>query len=155
MLLVLLFLAQLASGEFERLYLDGLAAAREASAAGGSPDSLAPVRRAVAVLEQHRGPRAEIAVYVLRAAAAAAQSERDEMSLLIEHAVRLESVQLEAGEAGLPGVTAHEAAGDLWLRVHGYEQARQAYERAAARVGLTPRIRDSLATVCARVACYG
>ena len=45
---------------------------------------------------RRHGP-AEIATYVLRAAADAAQDERDEMALFLAHAVELERVQLDAG----------------------------------------------------------
>jgi hypothetical protein len=82
---------------------------------------------------------------------AAAQSERDELSLLIEHAVSLETTQKTAGLAVAPIVTAHEAAGDLWLQVYRYDDARRAYLLAAERIGLTRRIRLGLARTAARM----
>ena len=42
-------------------------------------------------------------------------------------------------------MTAHEAAGELWLRVYRYEDAKRAYERARAVIGSTPRIESGLA----------
>jgi tetratricopeptide (TPR) repeat protein len=135
-------------------YLRGLAAAREAYRQGGSPDSLAPVRLAVAALDAraHLAPAlAATARAVVLAAAAAAQSERDEMALLLEHALRLENVQIEAGQPLLPVVTAHEAAGDLWLQVHRYEDANRAYQQALARVGPLPRVTLGLARSSARL----
>jgi hypothetical protein len=135
-------------------YLRGLIAAREAYRQGGSAESLEPVKKAAAVLEARaaaRPGRAEIARVVLLAAAAASQSERDEMALLIEHAVSLEALQLAAGQPGAPGVTAHEVGGDLWLQVHRYDEARQFYRRAAERLGATPRIRLGLARTAARL----
>lgn len=48
-------------------------------------------------------------------------------------------------------VTAHEVAGDLWLQVHRYDDARRAYERARNRVGVTPRVTLGLARVAARL----
>lgn len=135
-------------------YLRGLAAARAAYAAGGSPESLEPVKRAVAALDALDaglpGP-AEVSRFVLMAAAASAQSERDEMALLLEHALRLEAIQLAAGQPGAPAVTAHEAAGDLWLQVHRYEEARRAYDTAAGRVGRTPRVVLGLARTASRL----
>lgn len=135
-------------------YLRGLVAARAAYAAGGSAVSLEPVKQAVAALEA-RGGRArgiaEVARYVLEAAAAAAQSERDQLTLVIEHAMQLERIQLEAGQGGAPGVTAHEAAGDLFLQVHRYEDARRYYERAATQLGPTPRTRLGLARTAIRL----
>jgi hypothetical protein len=135
-------------------YLRGLIAAREAYRQGGSPESLAPVRLAVAAIDAraHLAPAlAAAARAVLLAAAAAAQSERDEMALLLEHAVRLENVQIEAGQALLPVITAHEVAGDLWLQVHRYEEASRAYQQARARVGQLPRVALGLARSSARL----
>jgi len=133
-------------------YLRGLVAARGAYAAGGSPESLEPVTQAIEALEA-RGANtpglAQVAKYVLLAASAAAQSQRDAMALWLEHAVQLERIQLEARQR-LPGATAHEVAGDLYLQVHRYDEARAAYERAAARLGMTPRIRAGLEQAAAR-----
>ena len=140
-------------GEVAAVYVRGWGAARDAYAAGGSPVSLAPVTEAIARLDMlatGAGP-AQIAAAVLRAAAAAAQSERDEMAVLIEHAIGLEALQLAANQPGAPVLTAHEAAGDLWLQVHRYEEARRAYERAAARLGATPRVTLGLARAAVRL----
>jgi hypothetical protein len=135
-------------------YLKGLAASREASRRGGPEEALRPVREAAAVLERlskgSRGP-AQIAGFVLMAATAAAQSERDEMALYLRHAVDLETVQLGAGQRGAPLLSAHEAAGDLWLQVHRYDDARTAYQRARDAVGPTRRVRLGLARTAARL----
>ena len=132
------------------VYVDGLLAAEEAYRRGGSPESLAPVRTAIAALEKisqrEPGP-AEIARLVLLAAAAAAQSERDEMGAFLTHAVEMEVLQRAAGQPGAPVVSALEAAGDLWLRVHRYDDAKRAYERAAGVLGMTPRIKAGLARI--------
>ena len=135
-------------------YLRGLLAAQAAHAQFGSPESLAPVREAIAFIDSRGGQEPglpQVARVVLQAAAAAAQSERLEMALLLERAIRLEAVQLEARQPGLPIVTAHEAAGDLTLLVRDYEGARRAYLRAAERVGTTPRITLGLARVAAQL----
>lgn len=134
-------------------YLRGLLAARAAYRDGGTAASLAPTRLAMASIDARadRAPAfAAIARAVLQAAAAAAQSERDEMALFLEHAVRLEAIQIEAGENPLPVATAHDVAGDLWLQVHRYDEALQAYERALERVGPAPRILLGLARSSAR-----
>lgn len=135
-------------------YLRGLVAARDAFKQGGSPESLAPVRLAIAALDARASlvpAQVATARTVLLAAAAAAQSERDEMALLLEHAIRLETLQLEAGQELLPIVTAHEVAGDLWLQVHRYEEARAAYQLARARLGSTPRVMLGLARTAVRL----
>ena len=129
-------------------YQAGLAAAEEAYRLGGSDESLAPVHEAIAALGRmsasQPGP-AEIARLVLVAAAAAAQSEREEMGAFLTHAVEMELLQRAAGQPGAPLVSALEAAGDLWLRVHRYDDAKRAYERAAEVLGMTPRIKAGLA----------
>jgi len=135
------------------IYFRGLVAAREAARFGGSPESLQPVVRAVAALDEpaRTRPVAAIAQAVLRAAAAAAQSEREDMALHIEHAASLEALQLAAGHPGAPGVRAHEAGGELWLQVHRYEDARQFLVRASTELGATPRITLGLARTSARL----
>jgi hypothetical protein len=138
-------------------FLRGWIASREAYRFGGSPESLLPVQQAIAELKSivaassGTSSGADIARYVLEAAAAAAQSERDSMSLFIDHAVQLESVRLAAGLTGAPIITAHEAAGDLWLQVHRYEDARRAYVLARERIGATRRVTVGLARTAERV----
>ena len=129
-------------------YLRGWIAARDAYGAGGSRESLKSVDAAVAALN---AGGETVAAYVLQAAAAAAQSERDTMSLLLDQAIQLESIRLSAGLPGAPVITAHEAAGELWLQVHRYEDARRAYQRAAERLGPTRRITIGLARAAARL----
>ena len=135
-------------------YLRGLVAAREAYKQGGSPESLVPVTLAVAAIDARAALAPALAATaraVLLAAAAAAQSERDEMALLLEHAIRLETLQLEAGQPTLSVATAHEVAGDLWLQVHRYDDAQRAYQEALARIGRTPRVSLGLARAHARL----
>ena len=136
------------------VYLQGLLDAREAFKVGGSSESLEPVRRAVVSLDALAAGApgaAQVARTVLLAAAAAAQSERDEMWLLIEHALSLESLQLAAGQPGAPFVPAHEVAGELWLQVHRYEDARRFFARAVEREGKTPRLALGLARTAMRL----
>jgi len=125
------------------VYLRGLIYAHEASRQGGGPESLTPVRQAIAWLElvgNGRPGPAEIARLMLQAAAAAAQSERDEMRLYLDTAIRMETVQRAAGMAGAPILAAAETAADLWLQVHRYDEARRAYDEAAQQFGSSPRI---------------
>lgn len=125
------------------VYVRGLNDAHEASRQGGSPDSLMPVRQAIAWLEivaNGRPGSAEIARLMLQAAAAAAQSEREEMRLYLDTAIGMETLQRAAGMAGAPLIAAAETAGDLWLQVHRYDEARRAYDEAAQQGGPSLRI---------------
>src|SRR4030095_4239370 len=94
---------------------------------------------------------AEVARVFLLAAASAAQSERGEMGLLLEHAINLERQQRSAALPGAPIVTAHEIAGDLWLQVHRFEDARRAYLDAATQIGPTRRVTLGLARTSFRL----
>jgi tetratricopeptide (TPR) repeat protein len=136
------------------VYVQGLLDARAAASVGGTTESLAPVRAAIAVLEQigrNRPGPPEIARLVLHAAAAAAQAERDEMRLYLESASRMEGVQEAAGQPGAPIVSATEMAGALWLQVDRYDEARLAYEEAERRLGPVPRISLGVARASARL----
>ncbi len=134
-------------------YLRGLVAAHEAYRYGGSPESLEPVKGAIARLAaRNEAPAAEIARVLLLAASSAAQSEREEMGLFLEHALNLERQQRSAGLAGAPIVSAYEIAGDLWLQVHRFEDARRAYLDAATQIGTTRRVTLGLARTAFRVA---
>ena len=73
------------------------------------------------------------------------------MALLLEHAIRLEAVQIEADQPPLPVATAHDVAGDLWLQVHRYDDARRAYLEAETQLGARPRLSLGLARVAARL----
>lgn len=134
-------------------YLRGLIAARDAYRYGGSPESLEPVTVAIGQLAMYsqESAAAEIARVVLLAAASAAQSEREEMGLLLEHAIALERQQRSLGQAGAPVIAASEIAGDLWLQVHRFEDARRAYLDAATRIGSTRRVTLGLARTAFRL----
>jgi hypothetical protein len=129
------------------LYLRALQSAREAYRTGGDAASLQPVMTAIDALEKEAAAgerQAELARVILMAAAAAAQSERADMGLLLDHAVALERQMVAAGDEPAHGVTATEAAGDLWLQVHRFEAAAGAYTLAATNQP-TPRITLGLA----------
>jgi hypothetical protein len=89
--------------------------------------------------------------FVLQAAIAASQSEREAVALLIEHAIDLERQRRVVGLSGAPVVAAVEVAGDLWLQVHRYDDARWAYMRAAEGAGRTPRVVLGLARTAVRL----
>ncbi|MBI2189026.1 MAG: hypothetical protein HYU37_18150 [Acidobacteria bacterium] len=73
------------------------------------------------------------------------------MRLYLEAALGMESLQRTTGLPGAPLVSAAEVAGDLWLQVHRYEDARRAYTDAAAQVGPTLRVLSGLARAARRL----
>jgi cytochrome c-type biogenesis protein CcmH/NrfG len=131
-------------------FLRGLAAAREAYRVGGSPESLEPVKRAMEEVRAYVGrvETAGVAIALLQAAAAAAQSEREEMALLLDHAQQLERRLSETASLIL-GVA--EVAGDLWLQVHRFDDARRAYAEAVRLRGPSARVALGLARVAVRL----
>ena len=131
-----------ASAQAPLIYVQGLLAARAAGAQFGAAASLQPLKQAVTDLQPFAAadPVARAMQTVLRAAMPAAQRERAEMTLFIDEMLRMESLQLEAKRPPLPVLSAHEAAGQLWLQLRGYEEARQAFDVAAQRVGQTPHV---------------
>jgi hypothetical protein len=143
-----------ADAQTAALYVSGLVAAHQSFLKGGSPESLEPVEGAITALDSLArnvpGP-AEIARLTLRAAAAAAQSEREEMRVYIEAAVKMEMLQHLAGQPGAPFVSAVEASGDLWLQIYRYDDARRAYAEAESEVGSSPRILFGAARAAARL----
>ena len=139
--------------EVPALYLRGLADAADAFKQGAPPESLFAVHKAIASLEQmargRPGPT-EIARLMLRAAAAAAQSERDEMALYIDYAGRMDDLLRASGQPAAPVLSAAEVSGELWLQVHRYDDAHAAFTKAVSLVGMTPRVTAGLARATAR-----
>ncbi|MGE0813571.1 MAG: hypothetical protein AB7O28_25295 [Vicinamibacterales bacterium] len=115
----------------------GWLAARRAEPAGGRPEDLAPAADAAARLAALGGATspAAYAAAVVRAAEAAAQDEREEMALWLDHAHEI-SRRLALGAAAprwpLP---IDSAEGVLWLAVDDYEEALAAFERAVTDGG--------------------
>jgi hypothetical protein len=135
-------------------YLEGLLGAAEAFERGGTVDSLREVRSATHALSRRSeqgNRRWEAASVALRAVAAASQQERAEMAVYLAEATRVEGWLLTARLPGAPFITVHELAGDLWLQVHQFADARAAYLRAASLVGHTPRIKLGLARAAERL----
>lgn len=113
---------------------DGWLAADAAGAHGGTAEALARVRAALDALAAPDGgvSGAAYAAALLHGAAAAAQDERDEMQVWLEHARDL------AARAALTGTPARWplpidlAEGELWSSVDDYELAEASYMRALA-----------------------
>ena len=133
------------------IYLRGLLAARAADAQFGSAASLQPLKQAITDLQPFAAadPFARAMQAVLRAGMPAAQHERAELTLFIDEMLRMESLQLEARQPALPVLSAHEVAGQFWLQLHLYDEARRAFERAVQRIGQTPHVMSGAARTAA------
>lgn len=94
------------------------------------------------------------------AAMAGAQEERDELALLLGHARHLDDQLAGMGAAGDVVLPLAEVAGDLWLRLHRFDDAERYYreaidqfpQRTRAWVGLARAAREAGRSVEARQA---
>jgi hypothetical protein len=93
---------------------------------------------------------AEYAQTAIRAAIAAAQDERPEMELLLAHARDLTERLAARSRRALWPRPFNLLAGELWLEVDRYEDARLAYERAVTDRA-TPLALSGLARALARL----
>jgi len=116
--------------DVQRIAMEGWSAARAIAARGGAVELLGPVNLRLRELDQVPTVSARYAETAIRAAVSAAQEERDELALLLEHARSL-SEQMRAG--GAPAewpLPIDELEGELWFEVDRFTEARDAYERA-------------------------
>lgn len=117
--------------DVQRVAMEGWLAARALAPKGGPVNLLGPVNVRLRELDNFANTSARYAEIAIRAAVSAAQEERDEMGLLLEHARSL-SEQIAVG--GTPPqwpLPIDELAGELWFEVDRFEDARDAYRRAS------------------------
>lgn len=146
--------------EVQRLAVEGWTAARALAPKGGALDLLGPVNLRLRALDGLPGTPARYAEVAIRAAVSAAQEERDEMAVFLAHARDLsDTIALTGAPAQWP-LPIDEMAGELWLEVDRYTEARDAYLRATkvkptanAFVGLA-RAYDRLGDLVAACAAY-
>lgn len=115
--------------------ISGWVTARAAERTGGSEESLrgarAAVERLVAIgARPEWRVESEYARAAILAAIAAAQDERGEMALYLAHARSLSEQLALAGATPRWPLPIAALAGDLWLEVDRYDEARTAFERA-------------------------
>ena len=140
-----------AEREIQRIALEGWTAARAIAVRGGAVELLGPVNIRLRELDTFPNLSARYAEIAIRAAVSAAQEERDELGLLLEHARDL-STQMGAG-AGKPAewpVPIDELEGELWLEVDRFAEARDAFQRAT-RTRPTPNAWIGLARAADRL----
>ena len=105
-------------------------AAAPCSPKGGAIELLGPVNVSLKQLDEIGGMKARYADAAIRAAVSAAQEEREELALMLEHARSLSELMALAGpppEAPLP---IDELEGELWFEVDRFTESRDAYLRA-------------------------
>ena len=146
--------------DVQRAAMEGWNLARALAPKGGAVELLGPVNTKLRELDRMANTSARYAEVAIRAAISAAQDERDEMQLFLDH-LRDLSRQMEV--AGAPAqwpVPFDELEGELWLEVDRYTESRDAYTRAVekkptpnALVGLA-RANDKLGDVVGACAAY-
>jgi hypothetical protein len=123
--------------EIQAIAMEGWNAARELAPKGGAVELLGPVNVRLRQLDTFPNMSARYAEVAIRAAVSAAQEERDEMSLLLEHARDLSNqMGINASPAQWP-LPIDELEGELWFEVDRFPEARDAYLRAT-RLKATP-----------------
>jgi hypothetical protein len=163
LILVLAVLAQLKAApeaEVQRVAMEGWSAARALAPKGGAVDLLGPVNVRLKELDVMPNTSARYAEVAIRAAVSAAQEERDEMQLFLDHARDLSTQMAAAGAPARFPLPIDELAGELWLEVDRFTESRDAYLRATetaptpnAWIGLA-RASDKLGDLVAACAAY-
>jgi tetratricopeptide (TPR) repeat protein len=146
--------------EIQRIAMEGWRAARAIAPKGGPVDLLGPVNIRLKELDEIGGMKARYADAVIRAAVSAAQEERDELKLMLDHARGLSDLLALTGPPAEWPLPIDEVEGELWFEVDRFTEARDAYERAAklkpsanAWIGLA-RASDKLADTPAACRAY-
>lgn len=118
--------------QVQRAAMDGWMAARALAPKGGPVSLLGPVNLRLRELDTFPNMSARYAELAIRAAISAAQEEREEMALLLQHAKGLsDQMAIGAAPAQWP-LPIDELSGELWFEVDRFEEAREAYQRATA-----------------------
>lgn len=118
-----------------RLSLLGFDEARRLAAFGGDIDRQRPTQQALEELGKLRDGNIDLEIEyaetAIRAAVAAAQDERDELDLLLTHARDLTERLAARSRRAIWPRPFNVLAGELWLEVDRFDEARAAFERAA------------------------
>jgi hypothetical protein len=116
--------------ELQRIAMEGWRAARAIAPKGGAVELLGPVNIRLRELDQLTGMPARYAEAAIRAAVSAAQEEREELALMLEHARSLSDLLALAGPPPDSPLPIDELEGELWFEVDRFTESRDAYERA-------------------------
>lgn len=116
--------------DVQRVAMEGWLAARALAPKGGPVNLLGPVNLRLKELDGFGNSSARYAEIAIRAAVSAAQEERDEMGLFLEHARSLSDQIATGGAPAQWPLPIDELEGELWFEVDRYEEARDAFRRA-------------------------
>ena len=119
-----------ADAAIQRAAMEGWRAARALAPKGGPVELLGPVNVRLKELDEIGGMRARYADAAIRAAVAAAQEEREELALRLEHARSLSDLLALAGPPAEWPLPIDELEGELWFEVDRFTESRDAYLRA-------------------------
>jgi tetratricopeptide (TPR) repeat protein len=139
-----------AEQEIQRIAMEGWTAARALAPKGGAVELLGPVNLRLRALDKYPHTSARYAETAIRAAVSAAQEERDELRLFLDHARDLSRQMAVAGAPALWPLPIDELAGELWLEVDFFKEAREAYE-SAIKIKPTPNAWIGLARASDRL----
>jgi hypothetical protein len=160
LLIAALFLQAAPERDVQRVAMEGWTAARALAPKGGALEFLGPVNMRLRELDKMPNTSARYAEVAIRAAVSAAQEERDEMQLFLEHARDLSKQMELAGAPAQYPLPIDELEGELWLEVDRFAEAKDAYARALqgkptvnALIGLA-RASDKLGDVIGACAAY-
>ncbi len=143
--------AQDTDREIERVANEGWRAARALAPIGAPRDRLGPVNQSLQRLDTLiANVSARYADAAIRAAIAAAQEEREEMAVFLEHARALSVQMALIGAPARWPLPIDELEGELWFEVDRFTEARDAYQRAI-KTTASPRAWLGLARANARL----
>ena len=143
--------AQDAEREIERVAREGWLAARALAPIGAPRDRLGPVNRSLERLDTLiANVSARYADAAIRAAISAAQEEREEMAVFLEHARALSVQMALTGAPARWPLPIDELEGELWFEVDRFPESRDAYQRAV-KIAASPRAWLGLARVSIRL----
>ena len=121
--------------DVQRVAMAGWVAARALAPKGGAVDLLGPVNARLRELDAMPNTSARYAEVAIRAAVSAAQEERDEMGLFLDHLRDLSQQMTLAGSPPQWPLPFDELEGELWLEVDRFTESRDAYQRATRTTG--------------------
>jgi tetratricopeptide (TPR) repeat protein len=121
-----------AEQDIQRIAMDGWLTARALAPKGGAVNLLGPVNLQLRELDKFPNFSARYAETAIRAAVSAAQEEREEMALLLQHARGLSDQMAIGATPPQWPLPIDELEGELWFEVDRFAEARDAFAKATS-----------------------